>query len=48
MVVMVVIQNAKNPISLPPSGFQSKAALAAFVERPQAAEFPPNQIGACF
>jgi hypothetical protein len=26
----------KNPFSMPPSGFRSKSALAAFVERPQA------------
>jgi hypothetical protein len=26
----------KKPVQLPPSGFPSKAALAAFVERPQA------------
>jgi hypothetical protein len=38
----VVVQKCKNPISLPPSGFLAKAALAAFVERPQAR----GQIGA--
>src|SRR5207249_8306789 len=36
----------KNPISLPPSGFPINAALAAFVERPQAEEVTPDQIGA--
>ena len=33
--VHVGLQN-KKPVQLPPSGFPSKAALAAFVERPQA------------
>jgi hypothetical protein len=35
--VVIVTPETKNPFSLPPSGFQSKAALAAFIERPQAA-----------
>jgi hypothetical protein len=34
--VVIVAPETKNPFSLPPSGFRSKAALAAFVERPQA------------
>jgi hypothetical protein len=33
---------AKNPFSSPPNGSPSKAALAAFIERPQAS----FQIGA--
>ena len=40
--VHISVQKCKNPFSLPPSGFRAKAALAAFVERPQAR----GQIGA--
>src|SRR5947199_5228555 len=34
--VMVGVRQIKNPFSLSPSGFRSKAALAVFVKRPQA------------
>jgi hypothetical protein len=49
---MSALRKSKNPFSLPPSGFRSKAALAGFVERPQAGEWGmqlephPDQIGA--